>query len=133
MLVKNLRKGSRGLDGTFENIECHAPNALLVVTFMVNVIRANAENILEWAQAHNVHIIKAHDGRMLECRPFQPEVSALDGVTGVEVFLRLSRNHKEKLFVIHQNNVALFALFFPEFLKDQKNTYGIVKKEIKND
>ena len=128
MEIRNLRKGSRGLAGTYENINCHAPNAHLVVSLMVGIIHANADGIQEWAQAHNVHIIKSKDGRMLECRPFQRKGSS-SGVDGVEVSYRISRTRREKLFVVHANSIALFAVFLPSFLMLSENDYGTSKKE----
>lgn len=62
-----IRKTSRGLKGTMENVEHHA----ILVRPHVKFLSAVVEQIpfKEWRQGHNVHMLVTTDGRAYKLRP----------------------------------------------------------------
>lgn len=125
MEVKLLRRGSKGLEGTYQNIEHHAIGAFPVVKVLVEIIKANQFLIEKWTQGHNTHLITSKDNRTLVFTPFK---DGDDSYSGVEVRLYVSRTKRVRLFVIDSVQKAYeFDKFLRDFLEIKRNFYGLRK------
>ena len=124
MKKKLMRKGSKGIDGTYANIDHHAKGVFEIVTILENAIESYKGEIDEWIQGHNIHIIKTHDGREFAFRPFRSSQNS--GIDGVEVLMHLSRKNEVRICVITEVAEAhLFATSLCTMLASGKNTYGV--------
>jgi hypothetical protein len=128
MEVKLLRRGSKGLEGTYQNIEHHAIGAFPVVKVLVEIIKANQFLIEKWTQGHNTHLITSKDNRTLVFTPFKDDLNPHNPYSGVEVRLYVSRTQRVRLFVIDSVQKAYeFDKFLRDFLEIKRNFYGLRK------
>lgn len=87
MLVRIGRSNSRGLKGTYDNIDHHGEGC----RYAVDVLSAAAEHFpfKEWIQGHNVHTFLTHDGRKYKFRPLhvgrEPGDDVSKGYVGLEL------------------------------------------------
>lgn len=124
MNISMLRAGSRGLEGTYENINCHAKGAKPTVNRLVDLVGCHQDRIENWKQAHNVHVLIAKNGRMLAFRPFRPAPKA--PISGVEVYIKISRANEIPLMPItDMASFTTFAAFFDKFLDSYTNCYAL--------
>ena len=109
MQVSVLRKGSKGLQGTYDNANHHAKPAIQIVDRLVRIVTKQSKYIETWRQGHNIHIVTLPDGRSLEFRPFRKEIFP-DAVTwGVEVLVHVSRKQRIPLLqLFNDEQVDLF-------------------------
>ncbi len=108
MQVELLRSNSKGLDGTYANIDHHAKKAKPVVDLLVKQFELLQHNIKRWRQGHNTHVIEAHDGRSLVFTPYSNET----GIVGVQVGIYVSRTTRVKLFHLTNRGEALTFINF---------------------
>lgn len=88
MDVLPLRKGGKGIKGTYANIDHHAEAIKPFVDILAPSIQTM--NFKRWRQGHNVHVFETKDGRQFDLVPLR-----LNGeYTGVRFRIRLSRSHK---------------------------------------
>lgn len=67
MKIKLLRKGSKGIVGTYANAKHHARPCLPMVKFLEKTIKKLGAK--EWIQGHNVHKLIFENGVTLVFRP----------------------------------------------------------------
>lgn len=121
MKITKIRKNSKGLVGTYENINHHAKEAEYVVKGMVKTINEYGDAIKEWKQGHNVHIIESWDGRKLA---FTPHKEKDNEINGVQISLYVSRGKRIPLFRVNEQHLGTFHAFLHHFLLLPVNTYG---------
>lgn len=120
MKITKMRKGSKGLVGTYENIKCHAEGTREVVDEIVAMFKEYPDAIKEWKQGHNVHIVETWDGRKLVFTPYQKEGKLIKGVL---VSLYVSRGKRIPLYSDETGTASL--MFLPNFLMYKQNFYGV--------
>jgi len=88
--VEVLRKGGKGIEGTYANIDHHA----LEMAPFVNAIAPKilTMDLARWRQGHNIHVFETHDGRTFDMVPLRK-----NGYIGVRLRLHVSRSHKVTL------------------------------------
>jgi hypothetical protein len=129
MKVSMLRAGSKGLAGTYMNVEHHAKRAGPYVDGVAALIEANKDRIYEWRQGHNIHVIVGKNGRQLALRPYAPIPEA--GVIGIEASIRISRSQEIPVMAISSpSSLAAFTMFFDYYLEEYTNYYGAESKEV---
>ena len=87
MQVKLLRSNSRGIEGTYDNANCHAKTLLPLLDFLRNCLEEQT-GYQEWVQGNNIHLLKTKDGRTFVFRP----VHEPGGYVGISFSLRVSRS-----------------------------------------
>lgn len=129
MKKRFIRKGSRGIEGTYENIDHHANDVMDIVKVLESTVEAYRDSIDEWIQGHNIHILKTMDGRKFAFRPYMCEGS--ETVNGVEVRLHLSRRQEVRIGIIRSIQEAyLFSVWIGCMLDSSQNIYGVkIEKE----
>lgn len=85
--VEVLRKGGKGIRGTYENIDHHA----MAMAPFVNAIapKITSMDLARWRQGHNIHVFETQDGRTFDLVPLRK-----GGYIGVRLRLHVSRSHK---------------------------------------
>lgn len=96
-VIKMIRKGSRGLEGTYENIEHHAKK----VEPLVKALEPHIQHLGfgAWYQGHNVHELVTKKGVSYTLRPIFVRGEGIDGrdYTGIRLSLRISRSLEYRL------------------------------------
>ena len=85
-----LRRGSRGIRGTLQNAQHHAPK----LTPMVKSLYRDRDTygFTEWGEAHNVHKAWTEDGRTFSFRPIVGDNG--EGYIGLRLYLEKSRTDR---------------------------------------
>lgn len=123
MKKRCIRKGSKGIEGTYANIEHHATGVMSIVKILESAVETYHEYIDEWIQGHNIHILKTVDGRKFAFRPYMCATSK--SVNGVEVKLHLSRRQEIRIGLIQSIEEAyLFSTWISCMLDASQNIYG---------
>jgi hypothetical protein len=65
--LRLIRRDSKGITGTYENVRHHAAALIPYVQFL-EVVREDL-SIAWWGEAHNVHVFQTTDGRHYKFRP----------------------------------------------------------------
>jgi hypothetical protein len=91
MKVTMLRKGSRGIAGTYDNIDHHAKTARPIVEIMEKVIPTLG--FQEWSQGNNIHKLFSANGNVITCRPL-----LVDGKYGIRFAREVSRTNEIFLY-----------------------------------
>lgn len=91
MEVTLLRKGSRGITGTYENIDHHAKTARPIVEIMEKTIPGLGYK--EWSQGNNIHKLVSSNGNVITCRPL-----LVDGKYGIRFAREVSRSNEIFLY-----------------------------------
>lgn len=100
MRIEVLRKGSKGLKGTYANIDHHAKKLRPLVEDLVAHLTDKKSPLrpkfARWLQGANVHVFEADDGRKFVLRPVRD-----DGVyEGVQLSARFSRSNEQPLITL---------------------------------
>ena len=134
MRIVPIRKGSRGIEGTYANAEHHARDVLPLIRILhTAVVNYGTLRMIEiWEQGHNVHIITRDDGLRLYFRPHRRK--HVDGVSGIEVGIKHSRSVEIPLVIIEIAEQAYaFAAFLGSMLSHHKNYYGVSENNNNNE
>lgn len=93
--VSKLRKGGRGLTGTYENIAHHASKVKPFVDALAPL--AKQFGYKRWRQGHNVHVFVADDDTQYVLRPTYDLVDGKRDYNGLSLGLRVARGHEIQL------------------------------------
>lgn len=122
--IKQLRKISRGIVGTYENANHHAkPCVPLIKILEATITQMGTTYDFSWEQGNNVHIIEREDGQKIVLRPF---VNG-ERIWGIDVLSRFSRRDEIPLFSITEiSEASFFGIYLELFLLRGMaiNTYG---------
>jgi len=125
MEIRLIRKGSKGLDGTYQNANHHAQPTLPLIDVFVRGIKEELDEVVKiWHQGHNIHVLESKDGRKIALRPFRNR----EGDWGIEMLVKISRSQEFPLFqILTQRDVFLaidmiFNIFDtePNYYQNQK-------------
>lgn len=86
MEVGLIRKGGKGIAGTYENAGCHAKPCLPLIKALES--QAMAFGFDKWQQGNNVHVFTNKDGRKFDIVPYHNGVEYV----GLEYRFRESRS-----------------------------------------
>jgi hypothetical protein len=126
MRIVPIRKGSKGLQGTYDNANHHAPKLVPLIEILESMIKYHGRMgyIEIWEQGHNIHIITRADGFRLYFRPCRTKVEG--EVDAIMVGYKHSREVEIPLFCLdstestYQFGASLCRMFnLPE------NYYGV--------
>lgn len=90
--VSILRKGGRGIAGTYANIEHHAEGVRAFVDALAPI--AHTFGFKEWRQGHNIHVFITHDGQRYHLRPTYRKEGKDRIYDGISVNLYISRKNE---------------------------------------
>ncbi len=93
--VSVLRKGGRGLVGTYENIAHHAAKVKPYVDALAPL--GPLFGFKRWRVGHNVHVFVTHDDTQYVLRPTYDLVDGSRDYNGLSLGLRVSRGHEVEL------------------------------------
>lgn len=94
-VVKLIRKDSKGIQGTYANINCHAQK----VESLVKALEPHGPHFgfKEWRQGHNVHEFTTHSGMSYTLRPIYTDHEGGRDYIGLRLSLRSSRSVEHRL------------------------------------
>ena len=95
MQVALLRRGSLGIQGTYQNLHHHALPLLPLVKYLEKKIPTLG--FACWRQGHNVHVLETEDGRKFVLRPFSRKGV---GYLGITLSAKVSRSHEIHLVTL---------------------------------
>ena len=125
-----LRKGSRGLAGSFKNAEHHAQAAVPLMHAMLGVINSLSPYIKSWGQGHNIHVLESHDGRKIALRPFYSNDDVGNEKWGIEIRIQVSRTVEIPIMTFDRITRTRRAyIVMRDFFKVKKNYYGRTKEQ----
>ena len=118
-----LRKGSRGIQGTYANAKHHAKGCVPLITMMESMIMAMGEkHDFVWSQGNNIHLLHRKDRITISLRPC---VTKAGGCWGIDVLAKFSRSQELRLFtVVNIDDCFKFGYFLSDFLSCDENLYG---------
>lgn len=91
--VKPMRKGGKGIAGTYANIDHHAKDVEVFVRALEPL--APHWGFKNWSQGNNVHQFETHSGRRYTLRPVYHKEEGTDrGYCGLALSLRTSRSQE---------------------------------------
>lgn len=91
--VKPMRKGGKGIAGTYANIDHHAKDVEVFVRALEPL--APHWGFKSWSQGNNVHQFETHSGRRYTLRPVYHKEEGTDrGYCGLALSLRTSRSQE---------------------------------------
>lgn len=93
--VTALRKGGRGLQGTYDNINHHANKVKPFVDALAPL--GPLFGFKRWRVGHNVHVFVTHDDTQYVLRPTYDLVDGSRDYNGLSLGLRVSRGHEVEL------------------------------------
>jgi hypothetical protein len=93
--VSMLRKGGRGLAGTYENIGHHAIKVKPYVDALAPL--AKQFGYKRWRQGVNIHVFVADDDTQYVLRPTYDMVDGKRDYNGLSLGLRVARGHEIQL------------------------------------
>jgi hypothetical protein len=121
-----LRKGSRGIQGSYANANHHAKACVPIIKQMESILTALGDKFdFVWSQGHNVHLVHRVDGATLTFRPCVTE----SGLWGIDVLTKFSRSQEMRLFtMLDIADCFDCAKFLANFLLCGKNVYGTINQ-----